>query len=391
MSAKESTPRNYFLIISTLILAFLIIIILVLVAVVVKKTRSVGRLVSPPANPGTPALVQEIQLTLTITAPAIFEAAQPPDLSPTPEPNQVSAVTPTSTSTETPTRTATSTPSLRLGSTFVRQADGMVMVYIPNLAFYMGSTLAANEKPIHKVALDDYWIDQTEVNNLMFARFIDATSYQTDADKLGAGQVYQPGIETANKWLLTAVASWQHPHGPGSTLGGLELHPVVQVSWNDAAAYCAWAGGRLPTEAEWELAARGTDGRVYPWGDQKPTQKLANSADVHLDALWTNKQINDGYKFTSPVGTYPAGRSPFGAYDMAGNASEWVQDWYDYYYYYYSPVSNPQGPASGYLKGLRGGQWSFTAAGLRSSARLGQLPNFSSDYSGFRCARMPED
>jgi formylglycine-generating enzyme required for sulfatase activity len=383
VTAEKS--RNVFLIVSTLILAVLVIIILVLGFIVIRKSANGARPASPPANPVTATLVQRIQLTLTFTAPAALASTR------TPEPTQALAETPSLTPTETPNPTDTHAPASQPGSTFIRPADGMVMLHVPNLTFSMGSNLSAEEKPIHQVSLDDYWIDQTEVTNSMFAKFIDASGYLTDAEKLGSGLVYQPGINTQTKWLLTAGASWQHPEGPGSSLGGLDLHPVVQVSWNDAAAYCAWAGARLPTEAEWELAARGTDGRIYPWGNQRPTAKLANSADVHLDAQWAVKSINDGYEFTSPVGHYPAGKSPFGLYDMAGNAAEWVQDWYDAYYYYHSPVSNPQGPASGLLKGLRGGQWSYSASGLRSAARLGQPVNFASDYAGFRCARSPED
>lgn len=270
----------------------------------------------------------------------------------------------------------------------------MLMVYVPEGKFTMGSSSGIqNEKPAHTVALDDYWIDQTELTNAMFRMFVEATGYTTDAEKVSHSLAYQSGrsLPLAQKWKQVPGADWLHPQGPGSSIDGLENHPVVQMSWNDATAYCKWADGRLPTEAEWERAARGNDERSYPWGNNPPGAEQANSADVNLDALWANQGFNDGFKFTSPVGHYPAGKSPFGALDMAGNAAEWVFDIFRSDFYFSSPFSNPTGPASGYVHVMRGGQWSFTAAGLRSAARVGQLSTLSSDYSGFRCARTPED
>jgi formylglycine-generating enzyme required for sulfatase activity len=298
--------------------------------------------------------------------------------------------TPTPTLTLTP--TITLTPTLGIGSIRVRPLDDMVMLYVPRGEFSMGTDDGyENEKPPHTVALDDYWIDQTEVTNIMFRQFVDATGYRTDAESLDKSLVYQPGkfTETPKKWVKVLGADWLHPQGPDSNIDGLDDHPVVQISWNDAAAYCAWAGGRLPTEAEWELAARGTDGRLYPWGNQSLSGTLANSADSNLDAIWATTRFDDGYKFTSPVGHYPQGVSPFGTFDMAGNAAEWVFDIYEYGFYSDSPFSNPTGPAAGYLHVLRGGQWSYNEEGLRSTARIGQLHNYSIDYSGFRCAMTP--
>lgn len=288
--------------------------------------------------------------------------------------------------------TMTPIPTLGVGSTQVRSSDGMMMVYVPQAEFSMGSEDGdPNEKPPHNVSLDDYWIDQTEVTNAMFQAFVTATGYRTSAEDIGQSRAYQPGEYTpsAEKWILVGGANWMHPQGPDSSIEGLENHPVVQVSWNDAAAYCQWAGARLPTEAEWELAARGTDGRVYPWGNGWPTGELLNFGDINLDAIWSEKGVNDGYKFTSPVGNYPAGASPYGALDMAGNVSEWVADKYGFDYYSSSPLSNPTGPDSGILHSIRSGHWSFTDDGVRSTARLSGQTTYSIDYLGFRCAAMP--
>lgn len=190
----------------------------------------------------------------------------------------------------------------------------MVLVYVPSGEFWMGSGEAdsdasSDEKPRHQVYLDAYWIDQTEVTNAMFAKFAEETDHQTDAEKDGWAYVW-----TGKFWEKVNGADWQHPRGPDSNLNGLEAHPVVQVSWSDADAYCRWAERELPTEAEWEKAARGTDGRKYPWGDSAPTSSLLNF----------NNNVGD----TTAVGSYPDGASPYDALDMAGNVWEWVADWY---------------------------------------------------------------
>ena len=245
------------------------------------------------------------------------------------------------------------------------------MVYVPAGEFIMGSNHKwdDDEKPEHIVYLDAFWIDQTEVTNAMFAQFVAATGYETDAEKHGGAWVH-----TSDGWTEVTGADWQHPQGPDSSLSGLDNHPVVHVSWNDARAYCEWAGRRLPTEAEWEKAARGTDRYIYPSGQ------------------WINckqAQYYDCDGRTIPVGSLLAGASPYGALDMAGNVREWVADWYGENYYVNSPADNPPGPASGKERVVRGGSWSDPDWYVRSINRLSRNPSATEDDLGFRCARSP--
>jgi formylglycine-generating enzyme required for sulfatase activity len=246
----------------------------------------------------------------------------------------------------------------------VSEKDGMVLLPVPEGEFEMGSTEAQYqnavemcvndggnrsdcerwyviEKSQHTVWLDAFRIDQTEVTNAMYASCVAAgmckrSSYAYTSDFNNASQ------------------------------------PVVGVDWNDASAYCAWAGRRLPTEAEWEKAARGTDGRVYPWGDQP------------LDAQLLNYNNNLGK--TSDAGSFPAGVSPYGALDMTGNAWEWVADWYDGSYYSSSPDRNPGGPSSGGTRVLRGGSWYDNVRSVRAAYRHNTSPDSRYASIGFRCA-----
>jgi formylglycine-generating enzyme required for sulfatase activity len=271
-----------------------------------------------------------------------------------------------------------------LGSTRVSEIDGMTQVFVPGGDFLMGSDTSsfANERPVHTVSLDPYWIDRTEVTNAMFATFVDQTGYQTDAETAGSSYVYLPD---SGHTELTQGADWQHPLGPDSSLENLSQHPVVHVSWNDAQAYCEWAGRRLPTEAEWEKGARGTDGRIFPWGNAFDGTRL-NSADVNLGAGRGNSSFDDGFQLTSPVGNYPLGASPYGALDMAGNVWEWVNDWVDEAYYQSSPSSNPGGPASGEYRVVRGGSWHDPEDGQRAAYRGWAAPDDTDITLGFRCA-----
>ncbi|HNT55510.1 MAG TPA: SUMF1/EgtB/PvdO family nonheme iron enzyme, partial [Anaerolineaceae bacterium] len=268
-------------------------------------------------------------------------------------------------------------PCSAIGQTWTSPADGMTLVCVPAGEFLMGSlgddaNADADEKPQHPVTLDAYWIDQTEVTNAMFAAFVAATGYQTQAEVEGWGTI----TVTKDGWGNIAGVTWQRPTGYGSGIIGLEDHPVVQVSWNDAQAYCEWAGRQLPSEAQWEKAARGTDARVYPWGNQLP------------DTTFLNFYANMGG--TTTVGRYPKGASPYGALDLAGNVWEWTADWYGEPYYA-SPAAgtNPTGPESGKYRLIRGGSWKNATWYVRTASRIGFSPNTRVEILGFRCALNP--
>jgi len=252
----------------------------------------------------------------------------------------------------TPAPTLMPSPAFSIGSTQVSSKDGMVQVYVPAGEFLMGSENGnADEKPQHTVDLDAYWIDKTEVTNGMYA--------QCDA----AGSCTHPA-NTSSSTRSSYYGDSQYND-----------YPVIYVDWNQANAYCRWAGRRLPTEAEWEKAARGTDGRTYSWGEQTPTCSLVNYGSCEGD--------------TTAVGSYPGGASVYGALDMAGNVWEWASDWYSGTYYANSPSENPQGPGSGKYRVLRGGSWFYFSRFLRSSVRFSHFPDFMFNFWGFRCALSP--
>ena len=235
-------------------------------------------------------------------------------------------------------------------ATSVAETDGMFMVYVPAGEFLMGSAggdadAKDAEKPQHAVYLDAYWIDRTEVTAAQFQQCV------------AAGKCVTPSCA-------------------GTRQGE---HPVVCVTWQDAANYCTWAGRRLPSEAEWEKAARGTDGRKYPWGDEAPYCKWTNFYGDSKSCLRT----------AAAVGTFPSDLSPYGVMDMAGNVEEWVSDWWDAQYYASSPGQNPKGPASGQSRVKRGGSFQRPAASLRAAARYEFGPATRYHFLGFRCARNP--
>ncbi|MCB8953327.1 MAG: SUMF1/EgtB/PvdO family nonheme iron enzyme [Ardenticatenales bacterium] len=340
--------------------------------------------------------------TPAATSPSVAQVTEPLATSPTakatntPRPEPSGTPSATATDTRTPTHTPSPTPEPRptatstpgIGSPQVSPVDGMRQWFIPAGNFLMGSTdadanAASDEKPQHEVYLDAFWMDETEVTNDQFAQFTAAASYETTAEQEGGGYIY-----TSSGWEYTEGADWQHPQGPGSSLDGLGDHPVVLVSWQDAAAYCEWAGRALPTEAQWEKAARGEDGRIYPWGDTFDGTRL-NYCDSNCEFDWKDTSVDDGYARTAPVGSYDAGASPYQALDMAGNVWEWVADWYDSGYYQNAPARNPPGPASGSYKVLRGGAWNYTSINktARTASRSELAPTVLDDSLGFRCTQ----
>ncbi len=252
----------------------------------------------------------------------------------------------------------------------------------------MGSASAhyEDESPAHTVEISPFAIDANEVTNAQFQRFVEVTGYLTDAEKHGYGWVFRKG---AKDWEQIQGADWHQPEGPDSDIKDRMNHPVVQVSWNDAVAYARWAGKRLPTEAEWEFAARGGKKQLtYPWGEEtKPNGKtLAN----FWQGTWPNENLlEDGFYYTAPVGSFPP--NDFGLYDMVGNAWEWTADWYAEDYYKLSPVDNPLGPETGTLKVARGGSWYCGQGhcGAYRNAYRGRSPQDASfNNVGFRCVKL---
>ncbi len=260
-----------------------------------------------------------------------------------------------------------------IGQTWISPIDGMTLVCVPAGKFLMGAMASdwdaeIDERPQHEVTLDAFWIDRTEVTNRQFQLFAQATGYKTDAEKKGSSTFYD-----GSSWKETPGVNWKQPKGIGSDLSERWEFPVVHVSWSDAKTYCEWAKRSLPTEAQWEKAARGGDTRLYSWGNAAPDATLLNF----------NMNIKDAVE----VGKYPKGASPYGAFDMAGNVWEWVADWYADNFYSLSSASNPTGPDSGQKRVMRGGSWYYDAKGIRSTNRVGYPPSTTNIDDGFRCSR----
>jgi formylglycine-generating enzyme required for sulfatase activity len=258
-------------------------------------------------------------------------------------------ITPTA-PTRTPTATRTSapptfTPTPGIGSIYL--SDGVTMLYVPAGTFSMGSEASSDERPIHAVNLSAYYMDKYEVTNAAYKRCVEAG-------------VCAPPKQSRSS---TRTAYYGNPE--------FDEYPVIYVDWNMAKTYCEWRGARLPTEAEWEKAARGTDGRTYPWGES-----------VSCDEANYRNCVGD----TTKVGSYLDGVSPYGMYDMAGNVWEWVNDWYDSSYYQTSPSSDPQGATSGQNRVLRGGSWGSSDSNVRSAFRSRNDPAYTDYYFGFRCS-----
>lgn len=307
--------------------------------------------------------------------------------------------------------------------------DGMV--FIPGGSFEMGGDndqAAPDELPKHGTTVASFYMDETEVTNAQFRQFVNATGYVTTAEKkpeweelkktlppgtpkpadsllVAASLVFQPGNGPVNLndyaqwWQWSAGANWRHPQGPGSTINGKDEFPVVHISWYDAMAYCRWAGKRLPTEAEWEHAARGGGGNViYPWGNEHVSAGVPKTNSWEGAFPYRNTQ-RDGYTRSSPVKRFQ--RNGFGLYDMAGNVWEWCSDWYaaDYYQSLAGKTSlNPAGPQKSFdprepytaKKVLRGGSFLCNdsyCSGYRVARRMKSSPDTGLEHTGFRCVK----
>ena len=245
--------------------------------------------------------------------------------------------------------------------------------------------VAVRELAELRVTLRGFWIDRTEVTVAQFQTFVAASGYKTDAERSCCSGAYQHsgGTVFSPDPAFTFNADWLHPLGGG---GGAAVpgQPVVQVSWNDASAYCAWAGRRLPTEAEWEKAARGASGLIYPWGNEFDGRRL-NYCDKNCNAV-LHGATDDTFARTGTVGVFATGASPYGALDMAGNAREWVNDFYDFRGYQSLPTANPPGLESALTRVVRGGSWIDGPDRVRAAARDSLVPDGRDNLTGFRCA-----
>jgi len=235
------------------------------------------------------------------------------------------------------------------------QKDGAKMRLIPAGEFEMGSNDGSDdEMPVHTVYVDAFYMDVYEVTVGQYKQFIQETGHK------------------APDWLSIYQCS------------PTDNHPIIYVSWDDAQAYCQWAGKRLPTEAEWEKAARGgLMGKKYPWGNSNPDGSQCNFADKNTSYSWSDQSANDEYQYTAPVGSFPP--NGYGLYDMAGNVWEWCSDWYDINYYSFSPREKPTGPTSGTSRVVRGGSWVSNGNGMRAEDRSDDRPNDLGNDNGFRC------
>jgi formylglycine-generating enzyme required for sulfatase activity len=329
-----------------------------------------------------------------------------------------------------PTASATPATTATQGADTATTPPGMV--YIPGGEFTMGTddtSMWPAERPAHRVKVNPFWMDKTEVTNEEFAKFIAATGYLTTAETTPTmeeimaqvppgtppppAEALVPGAlvftppdhpvelnDESQWWKWITGASWRHPEGPGSNISGKDKHPVVMVSWFDAQAYAKWAGKRLPTEAEWEFAARGgLDKKEFIWGDEfQPGGKYM--ANVWQGTFPNDNKVEDGFPRTAPVASFPP--NGYGLYDMGGNVWEWCSDWFKIDLYSTLDKSkvqdNPQGPEKSYNpnhpfakeRAIRGGSflchYSYCSS-YRPSARLGNTPDTGMSHVGFRLVK----
>lgn len=324
------------------LLILLALVVLIGAGLVVLNRMGIVQLPSSVAN-----LVGMVSPTPTFTpteAPTFT-----PEPSPTPSPSSTPEPSLTPTATQAPTASLTPSPTPFPGQVIASDVDGMPLVYIPQGTFIMGWNFGdPGERTEHRVTLSAFLIDQLEVSNQQYAACVDAGA---------CSEPQQTRSYDRNNYYSNPIFA---------------NYPVVYVNWQQAGEYCAWAGRRLPTEAEWEYAARGSDQRIYPWGNSTPLRSQAN--------------FNFYYDDTTEVGSFPTGASPFGVLDMAGNVAEWVSDWYLESYYSFSPAVNPPGPVDGMVRSFRGGSFANQGDNIRSTRRGHDEEKYVASSLGFRCA-----
>jgi formylglycine-generating enzyme required for sulfatase activity len=279
--------------------------------------------------------------------------------------------------------------------------DGMVL--LSGGTFRMGTDFALGfpadgEGPVREVRLDEFYIDAVPVTNEAFQRFVDATSYRTEAERFGWSFVFAGDLGDTHReaesvvgvewWRRIDGASWLHPEGLESHIENRMEHPVTQVSWNDAAAFATWAGKRLPTEAEWEYAARGgLDQKLYPWGDEL-TPDGAHRCNIWQGVFPDDNTSEDGYAGVAPVRAFPP--NGYGLYSMTGNTWEWCADWFHPTFHIEATRLNPVGPLDGSARVLKGGSYlchSSYCNRYRVAARSSNTPDSATTNMGFRCVR----
>jgi formylglycine-generating enzyme required for sulfatase activity len=257
---------------------------------------------------------------------------------------------------------------------------------------------ADGEGPVHAVSVSAFSIDATSVTNAEFARFVADSGYATEAETFGFSAVFHLAVAAPREaimgpaagtpwWYGVYGADWRHPGGPDSDLDGLADHPVVHVTWNDAQAYCSWAGRALPTEAQWECASRGGQaGQRYPWGDELDRP---NHCNIWQGRFPAENTLEDGFLTTAPVHTFqPNG---YGLWQTIGNVWEWCADWWDPRYYTTGPVVDPAGPADGQQRAMRGGSYlchDSYCNRYRNAARSSNTPDSSMGNAGFRTVNL---
>jgi sulfatase modifying factor 1 len=288
----------------------------------------------------------------------------------------------------------------------VSHGSGEGMIKLDGGTFLMGTNstegfAADGEGPVREIAVDPFYIDATPVTNAQFAEFARASGYRTEAEQFGWSFVFQGHIPEERRaalvndtvlaapwWCKVAGAAWDHPQGPDSNVAALDEYPVTHVSWNDAAEFARWAGKRLPTEAEWELAARGgLEQNRFPWGDELTPDGR------HVCNIWQGEFPNrdlaeDGYAGTSPVRAFPP--NAFGLYSVSGNTWEWCVDWFHPAYHLVGARTNPTGPSIGQARVMKGGSYLCHASycnRYRVAARTSNTPDSSTGNIGFRCVR----